>query len=154
MTPEATLEQAGIPLPTRHPAVGTYDMAVAAGSLLFVSGHGAFDSGRPIHTGRLGEQLSTADGVAAAEAVMLNLLATLKAEVNDLTSVARFVKVVVFVNSAPNFEEQHIVANGATDLLVRAFGDRIGRPARSAVGVAALPLGFAVEIEAVVEVAG
>jgi enamine deaminase RidA (YjgF/YER057c/UK114 family) len=137
-------------LPTRHPAVGTYVMAARTGSLLFVSGHGAFDGGRPIHTGRLGEQLSTADGTVAAEAV----LATVKAEVGDLSRVARFVKVVVFVNSAPNFVEQHLVANGATDLLVRAFGDRIGRPARSAVGVAALPLGFAVEIEAVVEVAG
>jgi enamine deaminase RidA (YjgF/YER057c/UK114 family) len=150
MTPEGTLERAGVLLPTRHPAVGTYDMAARTCSLLFVSGHGAFDGGRPIHTGRLGEQLSTADGTVAAEAV----LATVKAEVGDLSRVARFVKVVVFVNSAPNFVEQHIVANGATDLLVRAFGDRIGRPARSAVGVAALPLGFAVEIEAVVEVAG
>ena len=154
MTPEATLEQHGVLLPTTHPAVGTYDMAVRSGSLLFVSGHGAFDEGRPTHTGRLGEQLSTAEGTAAAEAVMLNLLATVKAEVSDLSRVTRFVKVVVFVNSAPNFEEQHIVANGATDLLVRTFGDYVGRPARSAVGVAALPLGFAVEIEAVVEVAG
>ena len=154
MTPEATLEQDGVLLPPRHPAVGTYDMAVRTGSLLFVSGHGAFDCGRPIHTGRLGEQLSTAEGAAAAEAVMLNLLATVKAEVSDLSRVARFVKLVVFVNSTPHFEEQHIVANGATDLLVRTFGERIGRPARSAVGVSALPLGFAVEIEAVVEVAG
>ncbi len=83
---------------------------------------------------------------------MLNLLATVKAEVSDLSRVARFVKVVVYVNSAPDYKEQHLVANGATDLLVRAFGDRIRRPARSAIGVAALPLGFAVEIEAVVEV--
>ena len=83
---------------------------------------------------------------------MLNLLATVKAEVGDLSHVSRFVKVMVFVNSAPDFAEQHLVANGATDLLVRAFGDRIGRPARSAVGVSALPLGFAVEIEAIVEV--
>jgi enamine deaminase RidA (YjgF/YER057c/UK114 family) len=154
MTPEATLEQDGVLLPTRHPAVGTYDMAVRSGSLLFVSGHGASDNGRPIHTGRLGEQLSTAEGTAAAEAVMLNLLATVKAEVSDLSRVARFVKVVVYVNSAPHYTEQHVIADGATDLLVRAFGDRIGRPARSAVGVAALPLRFAVEIEAVVEVAG
>ena len=82
---------------------------------------------------------------------MLNLLATVKAEVGDLSRVTRFVKVVVFVNSAPHYTEQHIVADGATDLLVRTFGDRIGRPARSAVGVAVLPLGFAVEIEAIVE---
>ena len=153
MTPEATLERAGVLLPMRHPAVGTYVMAARSGSLLFVSGHGAFDGGRPIHTGRLGEELSTAEGAAAAEAVMMNLLATVKAEVGDLSRVARFVKVVVFVNSAPHYTEQHVVADGATDLLVRTFGDRIGRPARSAVGVAGLPLGLAVEIEAIVEAA-
>jgi enamine deaminase RidA (YjgF/YER057c/UK114 family) len=153
MTPEATLERDGVVLPTRHPAVGTYVMAAQTGSLLFVSGHGAFDGDGPIHTGRLGEDLSTAVGAIAAEEVMLNLLATVKAEVGVLSRVARFVKVVVFVNSAPDFTEQHLVANGATDLLVRTFGDRIGRPARSAVGVAALPLGFAVEIEAVIELA-
>lgn len=83
---------------------------------------------------------------------MLKLLATVKSEVSDLSRVARFVKVVVYVNSAPDYKEQHLVADAATDLLVRAFGGRIGRPARSAIGVAALPLGFAVEIEAVVEV--
>ena len=152
MTPEATLERYGVLLPTQHPAVGTYVMSARTGRLLFVSGHGAFDGDGPIHTGRLGEDLSTADGAEAAAAVMLNLLATLKAEVGDLSHIAQFVKVMVFVNSAPDFAEQHLVANGATDLLVRAFGDRIFRPARSAVGVAALPLGFAVEIEAIVEV--
>jgi enamine deaminase RidA (YjgF/YER057c/UK114 family) len=95
MTPEATLEQAGVLLPTRHPAVGTYTMAARTGSLLFASGHGAFDDGRPIHTGRLGEELSTAEGSEAAEVVMLNLLATVKAELGDLSRVTRFVKVVV-----------------------------------------------------------
>jgi len=151
MTPEAILVRDGVVLPTRPPAVGTYAMATRTGSLLFVSGHGAFDGDGPIHTGRLGEDLSTADGTVAAETVMLNLLATVKAQVGNLSRVARFVKVVIFVNSAPDFTEQHLVANGATDLLVRVFGDRIGRPARSAVGVPALPLGFAVEIEAVLE---
>ena len=152
MTPEATLERDGVLLPTQHPAVGTYVMSAPTGRLLFVSGHGAFNGDGPIHTGRLGEDLSTAEGVEAAEAVMLNLLATLKADLGDLSRIAHFVKVVVFVNSAPDFAEQHLVANGATDLLVRAFGDRVGRPARSAIGVAALPLGFAVEVEAIVEV--
>jgi len=152
MTPEAVLERDGISLPVGHPPVGTYVMSARSGVLLFVSGHGAFDDGRAIHTGRLGETLSTAEGAVAAGAVMLNLLATVKAEVSDLSRVARFVKVVVYVNSAPDYTEQHLVANAATDVLVRAFGDRIGRPARSAIGVAALPLGFAVEIEAVVEV--
>ena len=75
MTPEATLERDGILLPTPHPAVGTYATAARTASLLFVSGHGASDHGNPIHTGRLGEPLSTADGTVAAAAVMLNLLA-------------------------------------------------------------------------------
>jgi len=139
-----------LPPPAR--AVGTYEMAVRSGSLLFVSGHGAFDNATPIHLGRLGESLTTEQGARAAEAAMLGLLATVEDELGDLERVARMVKVVVFVSSAPSYVEQHIVANGATDLLVRILGESRGRPARSAIGVAALPLGFAVEIEAVVEI--
>ena len=138
-------------LPAPNVPVGSYVMAVRSGDLLFLSGHGAFEDGRPVYTGRLGETMTSEQGARAAEAVMLNLLATIRAELGDLSRVARVVKVVVFVNSAPDFTEQHLVANGATDLLARVFGDA-GRPARSAVGVAALPLGFAVEIEAIVEI--
>jgi enamine deaminase RidA (YjgF/YER057c/UK114 family) len=128
-------------------------MATQAGSMLFVSGHGAFGDGRPLHTGRLGADVSTTQGAAIAEVVMLNLLATVKSQLSDLSRVTRWLKVVVFVNSTADFSEQHLVADGATRLLARVFGDEIGRPARSAMGVAALPLGFAVEIEAVLEVA-
>ena len=151
MTPEEALERAGLVLPEVNQPVANYAMALRTGSLLFRSGHGAFEGNTPVHIGRLGEDISTEDGRLAAEAVMLNLLATVRAELGSLSQVARVVKVVVFVNSAPGFTEQHLVANGASDLLVHAFGDSIGRPARSAVGVAALPLGFAVEIEAVLE---
>lgn len=151
MTPEERLERAGFLLPQVNVPVANYLMAVRTGSLLFLSGHGAFEGGRPVHTGRLGEDLSTEEGRLAAEAVMLNLLATVRAELGTLSAVVRVVKVVVFVSSTPAFTEQHVVANGATDLLVRAFGEEVGRPSRSAVGVAALPLGFAVEIEAVLE---
>jgi enamine deaminase RidA (YjgF/YER057c/UK114 family) len=139
-------------LPEVNQPVGSYTMAVRTGDLLFLSGHGTFEDGVPVHLGRLGDSLTTAEGVLAARTVTKNLLATVRAELGSLDRVARVVKVVVFVNSAPGYVEQHLVANGATDLLVEVFGDRIGRPARSAVGVAALPLGFAVEIEAVVEV--
>ena len=107
--------------PTRsaqHPAVGTYVMAARTGSLLFVSDHGAIDGGRP----------ATPD-----------LLATLKAEVGDLSPSHRFER--VWVNSAPHYTEQHRVADGATDLLVRTFGNRIGRPARSAVVAPDCPSG-------------
>jgi enamine deaminase RidA (YjgF/YER057c/UK114 family) len=138
-------------LPAANVPVGSYVMAIRTGNLLFLSGHGAFEDGRPVHTGRLGETMTTEHGARAAEAVMLNLLATIRAELGDLSRVARVVKLVVFVNSTPDFTEQHLVANGATDLLVRVFGPA-GRPARSAIGIASLPLGFAVEIEAVVEI--
>jgi enamine deaminase RidA (YjgF/YER057c/UK114 family) len=138
-------------LPAPNTPVGSYIMAVQAGNLLHLSGHGAFEDGRPLHTGRLGETMSTEEGARAAEVVMGNLLATVRAELGDLARVVRFVKVVVFVNSAPGFTEQHLVANGATDLVVRLFGPD-ARPARSAIGVSSLPLGFAVEIEAVAEV--
>jgi enamine deaminase RidA (YjgF/YER057c/UK114 family) len=138
-------------LPAPNVPVGSYVMAVRSGDLLFLSGHGSFEDGRPVHIGRLGETMTSEQGARTAETVMLNLLATIRAELGDLSRVARVVKVVVFVNSALDFTEQHLVANGATDLLARVFGDA-GRPARSAVGVAALPLGFAVEIEAIVEI--
>jgi len=115
-----------------------------------VSGHGAFVDGKPAHTGKVGAEVTVADGQKAAEAVMLNLLGTLKAELGDLSRISRFVKLLVFVNSTPEFAEHHLVANGATDLLVKAFGD-VGRPTRSAVGMASLPFNFSVELEAMIE---
>jgi enamine deaminase RidA (YjgF/YER057c/UK114 family) len=153
MSPEEALGGQGKTLPPPHPAVANYVMAVRTGSLLFVAGHGAFIDGQPACRGKLGADLSTDEGRSAAEAVMLNLLATVKAELGELSRVARVLKLVVFVNSTPDFTDQHLVADGATDLLVHAFGD-VGRPARSAVGVAALPLNFAVEIEAIVQTRG
>jgi enamine deaminase RidA (YjgF/YER057c/UK114 family) len=139
-------------LPEANTPVGGYVMAARQGHLVFVSGHGSFEDGEPRHLGRLGETLTTEEGAKAAAVVTLNLLATLRKELGDLGRVLRFVKLVVFVSSTPEYVEQHLVANGATDTLVRLFGEDVGRPARSAIGVAALPLGFAVEIEAVVEV--
>ena len=135
----------------QHPVVSTYVMAARTGSLLFVSDHGAIDGGR--RATPVGWARSSPPPKAAwrAEAVTLNLLATLQAEVGDLSPSQRFEKVVV--NSAPHYTEQHLVADVATDLLVRIFGNRSGRPARSAVVVAGLPLGFAVEVEDIVEAA-
>lgn len=138
-------------LPAPNVPVGSYVMAVRTGDLLFVSGHGAFENGHPVHIGRLGKTMTTEQGARAAAAVMRNLLATVRAELGDLSHVAQVVKVVVFVNSAPDFTEQHLVANGATDLLASVFG-AAGRCARSAVGVVSLPLGFAVEIETIVKI--
>ncbi len=150
MTPEQRLERAGLTLSAIHPVVANYAATVRTGSLLVVSGHGAFVDGKPAHTGKVGAEVTVADGQKAAEAVMLNLLGTLKAELGDLSRISRFVKLLVFVNSTPEFAEHHLVANGATDLLVKAFGD-VGRPTRSAVGMASLPFNFSVELEAMVE---
>jgi enamine deaminase RidA (YjgF/YER057c/UK114 family) len=141
-----------IALPAPHSAVGSYAMAVRTDDLMFLSGHGCFENGRPIHTGRLGADLTTTQGQQAARAVALNLLATIADQTGDLSHIAQIVKLVVFVNSTPDFAEQHLVANGATDLLLEVLGDA-GRTARSAIGVASLPLGFAIEIEAVVRLA-
>ena len=151
MNPEERLEGEGLTLPTSHPPVANYASTVRTGALLFVSGHGAFADGKPIHTGKLGSDVTVEGGQRAAEAVVLNILGTLKTELGELSRISRFVKLLVLVNATPDFAEHHLVANGATDLLVRVFGD-IGRPARSAIGMGSLPFNFAVEIEAVVEV--
>ena len=152
MLPEEALARAQLTLPGPHPAVANYVMAVRTGSLLFVSGHGSFVDGRPAHIGTLGSGLSVADGQQAARVATLNMLGTIKSELDELSRVRRFVKLLVMVNATPDFTDHHLVADGATDLLVRVFGE-LGRPARSAMGVASLPLGFAVEIEGVLEVA-
>lgn len=153
MTPEQKLAGAGLMLPPPHPLVGTFALVARHGDVLHVSGHGAFADGAPIHRGKLGADLTTAEGKEAAGAVMLSLLSTVSAHVGGLDRVARFLKAVIFVNSTPDFTEHHLVANGATDVLAMAFGkDQL--PARSAVGVSSLPLGFAVEVEAIVEIAG
>jgi enamine deaminase RidA (YjgF/YER057c/UK114 family) len=151
LNPEEVLEHEGLTLPMTHPVVANYARTVRTGSLLFVSGHGPFVDGNPAHTGKLGEDVTVESGREAAETVMINILGTLKMALGELSRIAQFVKVLVFVNATPDFAEHHLVADGATDLLVKAFGD-IGRPARSAVGTASLPFNFSVEIEAVVEV--
>ena len=153
MTPEEALEREGMTLPIAHPAAPTWTWArtVRTGGLLFVAGHGPFVGGEIAHMGKLGVELSVEAGQRAAEQTTLNILGTLKAELGELSRISRFVRLLVFVNATPDFTEHHLVANGATDLLVKLFGD-IGRPALSEVGVASLPFNGSVEIEAVVEI--
>lgn len=151
MSPEEILEQNGLGLPEGHPIVGNYVACVRTGALIFVSGHGPFLDGKPAFVGKLGGDLSIVEGKKAAETVMLNILSALKRELGELSHISRFVKLLVLVNSTPEFTRHPAVADGATDLLVKLFGER-GRPARSAVGAPSLPLNIAVEIEAVVEV--
>jgi enamine deaminase RidA (YjgF/YER057c/UK114 family) len=149
---DARLAELGITLPETAAPVANYVSYVVAGKLVHVSGQVSRDASGPI-TGRLGAGLDAEAGAAAARACALALIAQLKDACDgDLDRLARVVKLGVFVNSAPDFTDQPKVANGASDLMVEVFGER-GRHARAAVGVAALPLGVAVEIEGVFELA-
>lgn len=151
MTPEETLRHEGLTLPVVRPFVGTWARTVRTGSLIFVAGHGPFVGGRIVRPGKLGAELTVDLGKHEAEVTILNILASLKADLGELSRVSRFVRLLVFVNATPEFTEHHLVANGATDLLVKLFGD-MGRPALAEVGVASLPFNGSVEIEALVEV--
>jgi enamine deaminase RidA (YjgF/YER057c/UK114 family) len=142
----------GIELPEPAAPAAAFVLFVRTGDLLFLSGHIARKDGKP-WVGKLGVDMTTEQGKAAARAVAVDLLATLQAGAGDLGRVARIVKLLVLVNSAPGFTEQHLVANGASELLVEVFGPP-GAHARSAFGVAAIPLGSCVEIELVAELRG
>jgi enamine deaminase RidA (YjgF/YER057c/UK114 family) len=144
------LDALKISLPQVEPPVAAFVPVVRSGNLLFVSGHIAKKEGKP-WAGKLGENLVTAQGKEAARGIAIELLATLHAAIGDLNKLTRVVKLLVLVNSAPNFTEQHLVANGASELLVEVFGEK-GAHARSAFGVAQIPLGACVEIELVAEV--
>jgi enamine deaminase RidA (YjgF/YER057c/UK114 family) len=140
-----------INLPPLATPAAAYVPFVRTGNLVFISGHIARKDGKP-WVGKLGEQISVEEGKLAARAVAIDLLGTLQAAVGDLDQVSRIVKVMSLVNSSPDFTEQHLVTNGASELLAEVFGDK-GAHARSAFGVAQLPLGTCVEIELIAEVA-
>jgi enamine deaminase RidA (YjgF/YER057c/UK114 family) len=152
MTPEERLAELGHELPPPNPPVATYVGAVRAGNLVFVSGHGPYKDGAYIYLGKLGREIDVETGQAAAALTIVNLLASLKAEIGELDRVRRVVKLLVMVNSDPEFGDQPRVANGASDLLVEAFGPERGPHGRSAVGMGALPGGICVEIEGIFEV--
>ncbi|HXY23899.1 MAG TPA: RidA family protein [Candidatus Acidoferrum sp.] len=143
------LKALNISLPAVTPPAAAFVPAVRSGNLLFVSGHIARKDGKP-WAGKLGENLSTAEGKEAARGIAIELLATLHAALGDLNKVSRIVKLLVLVNSTPTFTEQHLVANGASELLIEVFGEK-GKHARSAFGVAQIPLGACVEIELIAE---
>ncbi|HEX6675907.1 MAG TPA: RidA family protein [Actinomycetes bacterium] len=153
-SPEERLRELGIELPQPAAPVAAYVPCVRTGDLLYVSGQVPLVDGRPGWTGRLGSGgLGVEEGVDAAKVCAVNVLAALKAELGDLGRVRRVVKVTGFVASEPGFTDQPKVINGASELFGEVFGEA-GRHARAAVGVAALPLGVPVEVEAIVEVAG
>jgi enamine deaminase RidA (YjgF/YER057c/UK114 family) len=142
----------GITLPPLAVPAAAYVPFVRSGNLVFLSGHIAKRNGQP-WVGQLGAALTTADGQAAARAVAIDLLGTLQAAVGDLAKVKRIVKVMSLVNSTAGYTEQHLVTNGCSQLLGEVFGPEVGAHARSAFGVAQLPLGACVEIELIAEVA-
>lgn len=151
MDAEAKLREMGLELPAVPQPVANYVPAVQVGNLLFVSGHGPARSGAFPARGKLGRELTVEQGYQAAQYVALNLLSTVKASTGSLARVRRVVKLLGMVNSAEGFSQQPAVINGASDLLVAVFG-AAGRHARSAVGMAELPMDIPVEIEMIVEV--
>jgi enamine deaminase RidA (YjgF/YER057c/UK114 family) len=147
----ATLQRLGIELPPVAVPAAAYLPFVQAGKLVFVSGHIAKRDGQP-WVGQLGKTLDTATGKQAARAIAIDLMGTLQAATGgDLERIARIVKVMSLVNCTPDFTEAHLVTNGASELIGEVFGPTVGAHARSAFGVAQLPMGACVEIEMVVE---
>ena len=144
------LNELQVVLPVATSPVAAFVPTVQTGNLCFVSGHIAKHNGKP-WAGQLGVNISTAEGQQAARTTAIDLLGTLHHELGDLERVQRIVKLFCLVNSGPAFTEQHLVANGASELLREVFGGA-GKHARSAVGVAQLPLNACVEIDLVVEI--
>ena len=152
MTIAARLQALGIELPPLAIPAAAYLPFVQTGSLVFLSGHIAKKDGKP-WVGQLGLTMTTEEGKAAARAIAVDLMGTLQAAAGgDLGRVKRIVKVMSLVNSTPTFTEQHLVTNGCSELLGEVFGDA-GKHARSAFGVAQIPLGACVEIELIAELA-
>lgn len=151
MSAEKKLKDLGITLPTPPQPIANYVRAVKVGSLLFVSGHGPYPDGKIKTSGKVGKELTVEEGYQVARNVGLNCLASVKAAVGDLDKVKRIVKLLGMVHCTEDFKEQPKVINGCSDLLVEIFGE-IGKHARSAVGMQALPNGMPVEIEMILEV--
>lgn len=149
---EDRLAAAGHTVPAASAPAGSYVPTVRAGNLVFVSGQVSIDAEGSLIVGRCGEGMEVDAAYAAAQRCALNILAQLREAVGDLEKVVRVVKLNGYVNSTPDFGDHPKVINGASDLMVEALGER-GRHARAAVGVANLPFGAAVEVEAIVEVA-
>ena len=145
------LKALGITLPPVAAPAAAYLPFVQTGKLVFLSGHIARKDGKP-WVGQFGKNLTTEDGKAAARAIAIDLMGTLHAAVGDLNKITRIVKLMSLVNSTGDFTEQHLVTNGASELFAEVFGPA-GSHARSAFGVAQIPMGACVEIELIAEIA-
>ena len=150
MSAEARLKELGIDLPPAAAPVASYVPVVVSNGFAFVAGQVALEDGKPMATGRLGDQVSVEDGAGLARRCALQALAALRAELGTLDRIRRIAKVTVYVASSDGFTEQPKVANGASDLFVEVFGDA-GKHARAAVGAPTLPLGAPVEVDLIAE---
>ena len=151
MNPESKLSEMGLVLPLPPAAAGSYVPVVRTGSLLYCAGTLPMADGKLTHTGQVGKEQTVQTGAKAAEACALNTLANIKAFLGTLDRVSRIVFVTGYVNAVDGFAESPAVINGASDLLVKVFGEN-GRHARAAVAVNGLPKGATAEIQAVVEI--
>ncbi len=149
-TIETRLAALGVVLPAAAAPAANYLPFTRSGNLVFTAGQLPLADGKLAASGLLGRDLDTAAGKEAAKLCALNVLAQAKAALGDLEKIGRIVKITVFVASTPDFTEPHLVANGASDFFVAVLGER-GKHARTAVGMAALPMGAAVEVEAIIE---
>ena len=149
MTIQDKLKELGITLPPVAAPAAAYVPFVRTGNLVYLSGHIAKRDGKA-WVGQLGKTMTTEEGKAAARAIAIDLMGTLQAAVGDLGKVKRIVKLMSLVNSTSDFTEQHLVTNGASELLAQVFGEQ-GSHARSAFGVAQIPMGACVEIELIAE---
>jgi len=149
---EARLAELGITLPAPAAAVANYVPWVISGNLLFIAGQVTLADGKPQFVGQVGRDFTVEDGAKAARLCAINILAQVKAALGDLDLVARCVKLTGFVNAGADFKDHPKVVNGASDLMLEVFGDK-GRHARAAVGSSSLPLGVAVEVDAIFQIA-
>lgn len=149
MSIEAKIQELNLELPEAPKPGGIYNPVVQVEDMLYISGHGPVKTDGSMHKGRVGEEITKEQGVEAARAVGLTMLATLKQYLGDLNRIDRFVKVLGMVNAAPDFKHHPQVINGFSDLMVQIFGEN-GRAARSAVGMGSLPGNISVEVEAIV----
>ena len=149
---EGRLKELGIVLPQAAAPAANYVPYVISGNLLYLSGQLPMENGKLAQTGQLGAGVTTAEGQRAAELCAINILAQAKAALgDDLSRIVRVIRINCMVSSTPDFYEQHLVANGASNLLAEVLGDA-GKHSRTAVGMAALPLNASVEIDAILEV--
>lgn len=151
MQVESELKKLGLTLPDPPKPVAAYLPAVQVGNLLFLSGTTCYENGKLLYTGRVGAELTLEQGYLAARQAALNLLSVIKATIGSLDEVERVVKLNGYVNSGQDFDRQPEVINGASDLLVKIFGER-GSHARTSIGVSNLPAHIPVEIEMIVQV--